>query len=69
MTISGLQGKELGKELKRALTSQSRRKPNLTIGGVEEEDDADHPNANTTISGTRVHQLGLLSTKILLPSI
>lgn len=57
MTISGLQGKELGKELKRALTSQSRRKPNLTIGGVEEEDDADHPNANTTISGTRGESL------------
>ena len=56
MTISGVEGVEMAKELKRALTVRGRQ-PNLTIGGEDEEDDIDHPGANTTISGTRGESL------------
>ncbi|QDZ19360.1 putative citrate transporter [Chloropicon primus] len=53
MTISGMDGKQIAKELRRALTGNTAmRKPNLTIEGAEEDDD-DHPVANTTISGAR----------------
>ncbi len=52
MTISGVEGLAMAKELKRALTGTGR-KPNLTIGGMSDEDDMDHPVANTTISGTQ----------------
>ena len=57
MTLSGVQGLAMARELQKALSmSRGFRKPNITIVGKGEDDD-ELPASNTTISGTQAEQL------------
>ena len=57
MTLSGVQGLAMARELQKALSmSRGFRKPNITIVGKGEDDD-EVPASNTTISGTQAEQL------------
>lgn len=60
MTLSGVQGQQMAKELQKALHHQgSVRKPNIAIAGEGDEDDMEFPDSdrNYTISGAGADQL------------